>query len=89
MSRSSTGLSIAAGVALVACATLVLGLAVIGGVGQDSTSASVVTIAQLAAETCTVTGASKGPHRRPSGQRGRDRLGRDGRIGRKVPGQPA
>ena len=60
MSRSSTGLSIAAGLALVACATLVLGLAVIGGIGQGSTSASVVTIAQLAAETCTVTGPIKG-----------------------------
>jgi cell wall-associated NlpC family hydrolase len=60
VSRSSTGLSIAAGVALVACATLVLGLAVIGGIGQGSTSASVVTIAQLTAETCTVTGPIKG-----------------------------
>ena len=32
--------------------------------------------------------ASEGPHRRPGGQRGRDRLGRDGRIGRKCPGCP-
>ena len=83
MSRSSTGLSIAAGAALVACATLVLGLAVIGGIDQGSTSASIVTIAQLAAETCTVTGPVKAPHCRPGGQRGRDRLGRDGRLERK------
>ncbi len=60
MSRFSTGLSIAAGAALFACAGLVLGLAMIGGVSQDSTSAAVVTIAQLAAETCTVTGPVKG-----------------------------
>jgi cell wall-associated NlpC family hydrolase len=60
MNGSSTRLSLAAGVALVACATLVLGLTVIGGVDQDSTSASVATIAQLAAETCTVSGPVKG-----------------------------
>jgi hypothetical protein len=60
VSRSSTGLSIAAGLALVACATLVLGLAVIGGINQGSTSASVVTVAELAAETCTVSGPVKG-----------------------------
>ena len=60
MNRPSTGLSISAGAALVASAALVLGLSVIGGAGQDSISASVVAVAQLAAETCTVAGPVKG-----------------------------
>ena len=36
----------AVGAALVASAALVLGLTVIGGVDQDTTSASIVTVAQ-------------------------------------------
>ena len=56
MSGPSTGLSVAAGAALVASAALVLGLTVIGGADQDTTSASIVTVAQLPAETCSITG---------------------------------
>jgi hypothetical protein len=57
VSGPSTGLSVAAGAALVASAALVLlGLTVIGGADQDTTSASIVTVAQLPAETCSITG---------------------------------
>ena len=56
MSGPSTGLSVAAGAALVASAALVLGLTVIGGVDQDTTAASIVTVTQLPAETCSITG---------------------------------
>jgi len=56
VSGPSTGLSVAAGAALVASAAFVLGLTVIGGVDQDTTSASIVTVAQLPAETCSITG---------------------------------
>jgi cell wall-associated NlpC family hydrolase len=46
--------------ALAACAVLAFGLAVIGGVGQATTSASIVTVAELATETCSVTGPVRG-----------------------------
>jgi cell wall-associated NlpC family hydrolase len=59
VSTSSTGLPAAAGVALAGLAALALGLAVIGGVGQSTTSASLVTVAELAA-TCSVSGPVKG-----------------------------
>jgi cell wall-associated NlpC family hydrolase len=39
---------------------LVLGLVVIGGAGQDTTSGSILTVADLAAQTCVVTGAVGG-----------------------------
>jgi cell wall-associated NlpC family hydrolase len=50
------------GVAALAVAgvSLVLGLGVIGGVGQDSTSASVLTVAELASQTCSLTGPVAG-----------------------------
>jgi cell wall-associated NlpC family hydrolase len=36
---------------------LVLGLTVVGAVGQDSTSASLLTVSELASQTCPVTGS--------------------------------
>jgi cell wall-associated NlpC family hydrolase len=60
VSTSSTGPLAAAGAALTACAALALGLAVIGGVGQATTSASILTVAELATETCSVTGPVHG-----------------------------
>jgi cell wall-associated NlpC family hydrolase len=50
----------AAGAALAGFGALALGLAVIGGVGQSTTSASIVTVAELVAQTCSVTGPVKG-----------------------------
>ncbi len=41
-------------------AALVLGLAVIGGAGQDTASGSLFTVADLAAQTCVVSGAVGG-----------------------------
>jgi hypothetical protein len=60
VSSSSTRLAAFAGVALAGFAALALGLAVIGGVGQSTTSASIVTVAELVAETCSVTGPVQG-----------------------------
>lgn len=48
----------AAGVAAVAA--LVVGLCVVGGVGQDATSAATLTVAQLAAQTCPLAGPVAG-----------------------------
>jgi cell wall-associated NlpC family hydrolase len=56
VSGSSTGLPVAVAAALAAGAALVLGLATLGGVDQNSTSASIVTVAALAAQTCSVAG---------------------------------
>jgi cell wall-associated NlpC family hydrolase len=50
------GLSIGA----VAVAALALGIAVIGGVAQSSTAAPVLTISELAAQACSVTGPVQG-----------------------------
>jgi hypothetical protein len=46
--------------ALACFGTLALGAAVIGGAAQDTTSASVVTLNELVAETCSVSGPLKG-----------------------------
>jgi len=51
--------SLAAGAAA-AVTTLTLGLTVIGGVGQNTTSASVLTVAELAGQTCSVGGPVQG-----------------------------
>jgi cell wall-associated NlpC family hydrolase len=57
-----TAAALRIGVAALAVAgvSLVLGLGVIGGVGQDSTSASVLTVAELASQTCSLTGPVAG-----------------------------
>jgi cell wall-associated NlpC family hydrolase len=50
------GLPLAAGAVLAAGGVLVLGLATIGGVAQSSASSSVLTVAELTAQTCVVAG---------------------------------
>jgi cell wall-associated NlpC family hydrolase len=59
VNSSSTGLVASAVAAIAGLAALALGLAVIGGVGQSATSASIVAVAELAA-TCSVSGPVKG-----------------------------
>lgn len=49
---------VSAGVA--AAAALVVGLAVVGGVGQDATSAATLAVAQLAAQSCPLNGPVAG-----------------------------
>jgi hypothetical protein len=50
----------AAAALAVAGASLVLGLGLLGGVGQDSTTASVLTVAELASQTCSLGGPVAG-----------------------------
>jgi cell wall-associated NlpC family hydrolase len=57
--KGSGGLPVAAA-AVAAGAALVIGVAAIGGTSQSATSAAVVTIAQLAAGSCSVTGPVRG-----------------------------
>ena len=47
-------------VAVAAGLSLVLGLAIVGGSAQDVTSASILTVAELAAQSCTLRGAVPG-----------------------------
>ena len=56
MSTSLTGLPVVAGAVVAAGAVLVLGLATIGGVAQSSSSSSILSIAELASQTCLVAG---------------------------------
>ncbi len=56
MSTALAPLPVAGGFAVAAGAALVLGLATIGGVNESSSSSTVLTIAELAAQTCTVAG---------------------------------
>jgi cell wall-associated NlpC family hydrolase len=54
------GLSLAASAVVAAGAALVIGIAAIGGTSQSATSASVLTVAELAARSCSVTGPVTG-----------------------------
>lgn len=48
------------GATVLAAGALVLGLVVVGGVGQDATAASALTVAELASQSCTLTGSVAG-----------------------------
>ena len=60
MGNGLRGLSLAASAVVAAGAALVIGIAAIGGTSQSATSASVLTVAELAARSCSVTGPVTG-----------------------------
>lgn len=61
MTRASSAAALwLAAAGIVAAAALVVGLAVVGGVSQNTTSAATLTVAQLAAQSCPLSGPVAG-----------------------------